>query len=261
MSTHFDTAGNEYRSAEVEEGQRLVWAQTESEEGELWDGELRIINKSALHDTPPRRKLDAEIAELHATGKNLARQIWERQQGLAAFERDADARMAKLKRHKALERLDDFIEGRITHYVWVNWGPPTIERFEDAASKDENRFGTDKLKLLTLFGRADGDLEWGVNQYTDGSGHNTRVIPCQSHDEAVEAARALFAAHEIEALDPKELTTPSREWVKQAEEYGIAMSSGYLLALKISTEAARRKRVAELTKQLGELQEPDAASE
>ncbi len=42
---------------------------------------------------------------------------------------------------------------------------------------------------MSLFGRSNGDLEWQLNKYFDGSGGNTTVFPCTSHEEAVEVAR------------------------------------------------------------------------
>ncbi len=53
MSELYGRSGNAYRVAEVDKGQHLVWTQVFSDDGEPFDGELRIINESALYDSPP----------------------------------------------------------------------------------------------------------------------------------------------------------------------------------------------------------------
>ncbi len=252
MGVRYDMYGNQYRVAKVDKGESLVWAQVFDDDGEVYNGELCIVDESALHDTPPRQKLDSQIAELQQERKNLFAQVAVLRQELTDFERGADNRMVKLKQHKALRRLDDFLAGRITHYVESGYGPPKIVTFEDAKTKDsyDNR---NKLKLLSLFGCTNGDLEWGLNLYNDGSGIYKTVVPCVSHTEAVRIVQKLCAEHEKKVADSTGRTVPEQRWVDCAVECGFEISPNYLRDLKSRSDTAKQKNIEDLELKLQEL--------
>lgn len=252
MSRLFSRDGNVYRTTEVATGCLLVYAQVQDEEGGPYDGELRIVQESALFEEPPKRTLDDEIAKLHETRTDLRRQIGELRQELRTFEDDADGRVSRLKQHKGLERLEDFLAGRITHYIAHTYGPPTIVAFEDTKNPDGDYQWRDATKLLTLFGRSNGDLEWRLNRYTDGSGFNTTAIPCTSHNEAVKVAEKLFAEHAAKAASPDDRTPPQRTWVKRAAEYGITLPPEYLQQLEVIETTQKQAAVTKLEEQLAE---------
>lgn len=254
--SRFDEQGNEYRLAEVPEDQCLVWSQVIDEEGESYDQELHIVARSALRDAAPRQKVDGYIAEARATLKELRDQIQACRHELQTFEDDMDGRMARLKRHKGLSRLDDYLGGRITHYVEYGYGPPEIVAFEDTKTDDLGH-GRDKLKLLTLFGGTNGDLTWGLNRWSDGSGCNRTVIPCTSYDEAREVAHEWCMKHETKALDGENHITPSRSWVAHAAKYGIVMSDLYLRTLATQEAAAKQAEITKLESRLRELEGED----
>ena len=251
MTTRFDLSGNEYRIVEPGEGQIFVWIQVRDEHGESYDGELRIVQESALHATAPRAKVDDQIAELQATRIDLNLQIRVLRQELKTFEDGADDRVARIKRHKSLGRLDDYLAGRITHYVESGYGPPKIVAFEDAKTGESER--RNELKLLTLFGRTDGDLEWKLSQYSDGSGIKCTVIPCLSHGEAVNVVKELFASHEARVADNSDRAAPGREWCKRAAEYGFAMVPKYVRDLEAREAATKRKNIEDLESKLQKL--------
>ncbi len=251
MGVRFGDNGNEYRVVEVKDGENLVWAQVLDDDGEAFDGELHIISKSVLHDTPPRQKLDSQIVELQQERKDLFAQIAVLRRELTDFERGTGDRMVKLKQHKVLRRLDDFLAGRITHYVELSYGPPVIVSFEGAKTSESD--SRNKLKLLSLFGRTNGDLEWGLNQYSDGSGVNTTVVPCASYSEAIKVAAELFVAHAARAMDPNDRAVSQQRWATKATEYGIAMSPDYLQDLEEREIVVKQKNIEDLELKLQEL--------
>lgn len=252
MSYRYDEHGNEYRIVDINEGQCLAWLQILSEDDGTSDGELRIVQKSTLHTNPPRQKINSQIAELRATLEDLRQQILARKRDLQDSKDSCDALMARLKQHESLRQLDEFIAGRVTHYVEISYGPPSIVSFEDAKTDDASS-RRDKLKLLTLFGRTDGNLEWGLNRYSDGSGSNATVYPCTSYIGAVEVAGKLFTEHTEKACDPDERTCPNRDWVTAAAKYGITMNPDYLRQLQEQEDAAKSKRIAVLKSQIKKL--------
>jgi len=248
----FDESGHEYRVIELQKGQQLVYAQVWGEDDETYDGELRIVAESALHNSPPSQKLQAHIAELCNIRNELLAEIGTLRQELKSFESEANDRLAKLKQHKSLKLLEDYLAGRITHYVEIrSYGPPAIIALKDT-TVDEGWSYREKLKLLSLFGRSDGNLEWGLNRYSDGSGCDSNVFPCTSYHEAIEVTKRLFAEHEKSAL-----TTENRfshEWVSQAEKYGITLTPEYLSRLEEEKTENKQRKIAQLQSQLRELQ-------
>ena len=91
----------------------------------------------------------------------------------------------------------DFIDGRFTHAVVIEWsGPKIVTLYEALTYLQDSREGG--MKMLGLFGtKKDGygpahtKMEWKVNQYHDGSGPWSRVIPCYSEQEAHEKVQEI----------------------------------------------------------------------
>lgn len=100
------------------------------------------------------------------------------------------------------------------------------------------------MKLLTLYGRRDGGLEWRLNKYRDGSGSDTTVIPCQSIEEAREVARRGF-------LD---LWTDARRVTEKslhlARECGVQVPPEIIEQFRAGREEYARKQVAQLEQRL-----------
>ena len=94
------------------------------------------------------------------------------------------------KQSPILERISDFLDGKITHYLMgeaYEWNRPQrlwIASLEDAKGRAFYERG---LKLLSLYGRSNGNLQWAINQYYDDFGfYKTWVWPCCSEEEAKE---------------------------------------------------------------------------
>jgi hypothetical protein len=153
---------------------------------------------SRVYSKPPTEVLQEEVRRLTFETAKLNAELSQMREERNGLERDYKARMAKLQRHKKLKRLEDFLDGKLTHYAkFPDYGSPSVSSFVEEKS-DDSRYSND-TRLLSLFGRSNGDIEWKLNQYYDGSGSSrTTVIPCCSEEEAVEAVRArskvVFAA-------------------------------------------------------------------
>lgn len=250
----FDQHGREYRPVELGPEECLAWTQVVDAEGESFDRELVLVRADTLHETPPTEKVDEKITKLQATLLGLRNEIAERRKELEGVLQEAAERMAKLKQHKGLERLEDFVAGRITHYVKYSYGPPEIIRFEDATTDDASG-RVNKLKLLTLFGRTNGNLEWGLNRWSDGSGCSSTVIPCTSYLESVGVAKEQAEAHEEKALSASKATRPESRWKEMAEGYGFEMSLEYLRVLAERKAKAKTERISKIEAELGELRD------
>lgn len=160
------------------------------EEGEKYWDAIQTVER--VFDKPPTEAYAQEIVELEANKQRLQDAIYE----LRAQETHVRKRIEALKKYDALQRVDDFLAGKITHYViWSERAAVPVPR---VSSVEAERCGDGNahqpLKLLTLFGNAQRSLEWKLNHYSDGSGNYSNCLPCCSLEEAIEKARAIVVA-------------------------------------------------------------------
>lgn len=138
-----------------------------------------------LYAKPRTQALSAEVEELSNTIKQRREELDGIERKIAERENISRAMDKRFKQHAALKRIDDWIEGRMTHFVTVGeYG--RVEVWErDALLRDgQDRHDRSEIRLVCLFGRSNGDLQWGVNRYRDGSGQWTDCTPCGSEEEA-----------------------------------------------------------------------------
>jgi hypothetical protein len=189
-----------------------------------WDGEDQYSEPAGLDVWPetfpeaPTPVLEAEIVQLQQQIDAKRRELAVATDEAAGFIRDERERLARLTKHEALARLDDFMAGKISHVVKISYGTISVHEFKEVAEPND-RYDRDGLKLLTLFGKPSHGLQWKINHYSDGSGADTEVIPCGSHEEAIQRATA-----ELGKLF--QFATAERAWfldsaVKSADALGI----------------------------------------
>ncbi len=140
----------------------------------------------------PVAKYDEQVVKARAELAELEAAVMAARDEKRQMEAEAKARAAAFSRHRALDRLEDFIEGRITHVVVESTYGASIQTFQEAFTDTDHRGRVDGIKLVSLFGRSNGDLAWNVNRYYDGSGSNTTIHPARSFDEAKEIWLVVF---------------------------------------------------------------------
>jgi len=174
----------------------------EDEDGQPYEDGTPIVVRH-IYSTPPTERLNQEVLKLNEQIAAKREELAGLQLGIKLTQKSIEQRVASIKRHEGLGLLEDFLEGRITHFVSKNYGPPVIQEFKKALeTPDEDRYARVRpLRLLSLFGKTNGDLAWGLNRYSDGSGDHSDVYPCLSLDDAKAKARELMAAEFKEALE------------------------------------------------------------
>lgn len=151
-----------------------------------------------IYLNPPTQKLEAKVDELDKLITEKRNELKRVNTELDQAGRRHQEQLKKLAQHRALQRIEDYLDGKFTHFLEVNeYYGPKIVTADDALSKGgtehENRWDK-KLRLLTLFGDTKGDLQWRINRYSDGSGSSSvEVFPVQNEAEAIAIARQLFA--------------------------------------------------------------------
>lgn len=114
----------------------------------------------------------------------------------------------------------------------------------------------DCFKLLSLFGRSDGDLEWRLNQYSDGSGCGSTVYPCTSYDQALDIVREWFAEKaktDLENMDKDRGNKPSLSIIEKAKEYAITMPDEYIKSAHEIDKKLRANKIKKLQEEINAL--------
>jgi hypothetical protein len=204
-------------------------------------GELRIVE--AVYDTAPTEILSKDIAMLQGTVVKLQQLHGEIKKQISQLESEYDKRKEKLSSIPELRQLENFIAGKITHYVLVSqYNSPYIMAFQDTKSEyaDYDDRGLKKMRMLSLYGKATGELEWNLHRYSDGSGsEGYTVIPCCSLEEAQIVLQQEF--------DKRFALGPSERLFDDAIKCGVSIPDEYAervhqLQLHVAKqEVAKRK--------------------
>lgn len=190
------------------------------------DGPPFIVGQ--IYSEPPVAHRNQQILELDAKLKAKREELNDLQVAVRVTETQINNRKAVIKRHKSLERLEDFLEGRITHFVFHEYGAPRIREFKEAIeATDEDRYAkVPPLKLLTLFGKVGGELNWRLDKYSDGSGGSRYLVfPCCSLEEAQAKAKEILADMCEEARKCGRGLSGYDECAKLAAEIGFEIPS------------------------------------
>lgn len=225
---------------------------------------------SHVYLKPPTETLHAECSELQETITRRRVEVEAIRVERQALDADMKERQKRLAAHKQLDRLDDFITGKITHLVIDDsiYGIQ-IKPINEALATTDGASGwhaTQKMRLLTLYGGSNGDLSWGLSKYSDGSDiHNqAHVYPCTSYEAAVGMATALIGV-QFDACRK----IPDRPWqfatyIKAAQAIGMPVPEDLAQTLAAYTRKtaadALEKAQAELVKALARVNELFAQS-
>jgi hypothetical protein len=204
-----------------------------------------------VFDTPPIAVYHEDIAKLEKAIEELEKiresKVSEIRQAAKEIEDASNLR----KQHEQLSQLDDFIAGKITHYVEFPYEGPRVIDFNDATCNCDKR----QLKLLTLFGGSKGDLQWKLSYYHDGSGGSHTVIPVTSYEQATEVSKSHIIGKLRETME-----RPSQNTVKMADKWDVPVPDDYREQAKEEERRTLLKRldehktyVAGIEKQLAEL--------
>ncbi len=172
-----------------------------------------------LHDKPILLKQSTEIIALEKKIQELQKERTDLQNQVSNIKKQEADNIKKYARFEQLRYLNDFIDGKITHYVTLGFYP-TIKTFKE--SNDE--YDRDKLKLLSLFGGTKGDLQWRLYSYSDGSGSHSEVYPVTSYENGVEVLRAHLLSEVAKDTDFRH----GSNFMAPAIKHGIELPKEYL---------------------------------
>ena len=257
-STVYDRSGRTYEFRAAIDNMAVVHPIL-SAEG--WEGEIEpypshtaeIVPLASISDKPPTAEIVADVLRAENELARLKSEIAAATTAARNAEKDNAERLAKLAKYAALSRIEDFLEGRMTHFVM--WGQYSrsieIKTFDEVMlGKDDNGRLDGDVKLLSLFGTCksypqhgnkDGDLLWRVNRYRDGSGPYLNAQPCTSEDEAKEIA-AKWLNNQWDEHRASEDRAKNAHWLKGSIDSAIAI--GLAVPDDIAADFAESKRRA-----------------
>jgi len=229
-----------YLVEELKNGQFLVSDIFLDEYGEetLSDG-MHIVDY--IYDVPPVRLYSKDIADLNNSISRLKDEEESLRYSISSLNEKEKSVLNKLKNFDKLQYLLDFIDGKITHYVFIRWGSVEIVEYKNTGS-DYSR----DMRLLSLFGSTKGDIAWRLNQYSDGSGGNTEVIPCLSYEMALSEAQKVIDKF------VSEKTNYRHDTIEAAKKYNLNISQEYIDAYKKEWEDQNKLNISKLEIQLSD---------
>ena len=250
MNERFDINGNAFRVKIVLDDGTVIgrWLYEDPETEAEIEGELEVISYP-LYDRPPREKKDAELAKLNTEIAKERVKLSLVQRELREAEAAGKERLAKLAQYEQLKRLEDFLDGKITHYVMADWGPPEIVLLAEANVEQFDKH----LRLLCLFGTPGRTLEWKLNRYSNGSGCYDYVFPCCGIEEAKEKLGRIFSDHFAGKSVDNDKVSPRRDWIDAAEKAGITVPDEYRSVVEKRESEERAMRIKELEAKIIEL--------
>ncbi len=198
-------------------------AYSHEEDGEILFDESRPEKVDRVFDKAPTEVWDSEVAQIQEQIGSLHAEldaIAEKVQKSKKLEAEVNA---KLARFDQLRLLSDYIDGKITHYVIVDYSGIKILKFEDAKVADEyGRLGRD-IRLLTLYGNSKGDLQWKLNRYSSPSSTEDFIYPATSYEDAINIAQRV--------MDEEALSSPSEYYLKSADFLHLHVPDAYRKAV------------------------------
>ena len=188
-------------------------------DGNRWIVEL---TPDQILNSPPIESLSSEVTQLQAKVNKLKEKIQETKTEMNKAESEYVGKMAKYaRRSAALEKLDEFLDGEITHYFIPNRQSPKILTLEETIS---NTYSRAAGRFLSLSYRATGNVGWSLNRFADGSVSDSVCIPCTSYEEARQAAQQYIN-------EQAEAKFYAESIIKFAEKHTLLLPDGYVQSL------------------------------
>lgn len=246
-----DTVYNQHgESAElvaISQGEYLVRPILEDDYEETYRGDIETWKQ--IFRTPPKPKLDAETAAAEKKLADLTAEISKLREERRVFDTEERARQDRIRMHVELDLLDDYLAGKITHYVSLEWYSRAVEIIPINETV-ENYPSSDGYGLLTLQPTRGWDkgIKWSVKQRIRDGWSDSRtvsVIPCRSGEEAT-AVAVKHLTDCINAQAAKELkdrSTSIDQLIANCAKFGVPVPQNVLDDIKNRKRESLQRQV------------------
>jgi hypothetical protein len=197
--------------------------------GQYLDDQKKVVER--VYDSPPVEHIDKRVRDAETKLRDLEGAIHNANRELRTVEQERKAILTKLQQVPALRRLEAWIDGKVTHFVTVNWRSVQVltkaELICQSDAEDRHRRPPGRMKLVTLFGDTNGDINWNVNQYRDGSGSSEQeCFMCCSEEEAKTKAAEIID-EKFREVDSGKPDAWLGDLIKSAEAIGHPVADRY----------------------------------
>lgn len=222
--------------------------------------DLFLFNPGELYESPPTADLDERIVKLKAELEKVKKDIAFHRKADKELEQQIERRMEEWesvqREFPELYTLQRFLRGEIKYYFFQNtWAPQIIEVDASISEYARTNMKPDCLRLLSLFGKSDGDLEWRLNRYRDGSGDWCIVIPCATENEAIAHAREWIASLN-KIPNSKVVDSFVKKWGLVWPEHLLEKQRAEMIEARRKKVEEHRSLLAQYQKQLHDLERP-----
>lgn len=239
----------------------VPWFETGSgDDGPVeWRGDPVSVRYVFAEPDQARQKADAKLVELNAKVDAARLELAGLHKERSTLDNDARDRLARLKQHAALKHLDDYLAGKITHFVVMpSYGSTVFVKSLADALKSEDMYARE-MRLLSLYGTSNGDLQFKITQYSEGSGGACyEAFPFTSEEAARSFAKELVAKELASCIksgnkDGNGMPSYFSGWAKTAAEWGVPVPEDMLARQKAIDITNAEKLVADAEKKLAEM--------
>ena len=173
------------------DGKHIVMPMYEYPDGGGFTGEPFSTAAVFITDDAVKTKLSKQVDELDAKLRAKREQLVSMEAKATQLQREQNTILAKLKEHTVLKNIEDFLAGRITHFLVVTETSAKVSTLVEELEYKENDYDRHKcFRLLSLYGDSKGDISWKVGSYRDGSGNQALVTPFCNSEDAITARDA-----------------------------------------------------------------------
>jgi len=191
---------------------------------EVPSGENFVVK--SLHDSPAKSWKETRLEEIEQRYEKEYKENEFKLENLRkTFNATCGVISEKIRSNRMLEKnmkpedlniLIDFITGNIKYLLIDTYGSLEIVEFDKSIIQHDYYGHFEAIKLLSVLGRSDGNLEYRLHQYSDGSGGSHIVTPFKDRESALQALKDKF----FEKLSNCK-NGLSNDLIKTAEKYGI----------------------------------------
>ena len=149
--------------------------------------------------------------------------------------------------------LKAFLSGQITHFFVDDYHPKIEEWDSDFPFQIETDYGRkiEGIRLISLYGKANGELGYKRHTYSDGSGSSVEIVPFTSRDLAVAYAQGVCSEAAEKFVSGKRGNFNYDEWAKID---GVNIPKDARDKFMAQKEAKRIEKIEQLKKQIEELE-------
>lgn len=220
--------------AEIPSGERFVVKSLLDEPAKTWK-EQNLANLESRYEQDSK-EWERKIEHLNSQKRNAYDSLSTRVKWLRQVAKQPHP--DKLK--SVIKTLALFLSNEDKWVLVRNYSGWKFERFNEdgcnsllASNDSYGRGRFDSMRLLSLYGNSNGDFEYKVDGYSDGSGSGDTVLFFKSKQEGI-----AFMQREFDALESYTDTH-----LKDAKKYGLELDNNTLLKYKQKVAANLKKDI------------------